>query len=215
MLLLSRCRAFGIVEKFGEMHSGESRVSHAQRRARRARRPPGRDPRAPPLRPHRARARAFPPRASSPAWSCARASASAFPDVRATRALMSRRHRELRRQGWRTARRARRAATRGTFLQGAHECRDGTLHEARCLPNDLLTCEALDCGEGIDWNGPWWRGRALWSPPSEWDDPDERAPHCALHDAAMAKYRELLEKRQGERHEPRDAGRPAQSQAAT
>ena len=33
--------------------------------------------------------------------------------------------------------------------------------------------------------------------PSEWDDPEERAPHVALHDAAMAKYTELLEKRQG------------------
>ena len=85
----------------------------------------------------------------------------------------------------------------GYFLQGAHECRDGTLHEARCLPKDLLTCEALDCGEEIDWDGPWWKGRALWSPPSEWDDPEERAPHVALHDAAMAKYTELLEKRQG------------------
>ena len=34
-------------------------------------------------------------------------------------------------------------------------------------------------------------------PPSEWDDPDERLPHVHLHYAAMKRYTELLEERQG------------------
>ena len=77
--------------------------------------------------------------------------------------------------------------------------------EATCWPvdgDDVCDADAGRCG-AVDQDDPGfldspaWRGRALWTPPSEWDDPDERLPHVHLHDAAMKRYTELLEERQG------------------
>ena len=90
-------------------------------------------------------------------------------------------------------------------LVGRHSCTDGVLVEATCWPvdgDDVCDADAGRCG-AVDqddpgfWDSPAWRGRALWTPPSEWDDPDERLPHVHLHDAAMKRYTELLEERQG------------------
>ena len=70
----------------------------------------------------------------------------------------------------------------GYELVGRHSCTDGVLVEATCWPvdgDDVCDADAR-CG-AVD----------------EWDDPDERLPHVHLHDAAMKRYTELLEERQG------------------
>ena len=94
------------------------------------------------------------------------------------------------------------AARQALQVQSAHvqtRLRLCTVETQWRAPGDirLPRRRAADEDDPGFWDSPAWRGRALWTPPSEWDDPDERLPHVHLHDAAMKRYTELLEERQG------------------